>query len=91
MALELSSPAFAAGGNIPRRFTCDGDDVPPPLTWTGAPAGTHRYYFRLSALDVPAIGLKEGASREQVERAMTRHAIATAELMGRYSRRLQPA
>jgi phosphatidylethanolamine-binding protein (PEBP) family uncharacterized protein len=42
-------------------------------------------------LDVPTTGLKEGASREQIERAMARHTIATAELMGRYSRRLQPA
>ena len=36
----LASTAFAAGGSIPRRFTCDGADVSPALTWTGAPSGT---------------------------------------------------
>ena len=36
----LSSPAFAAQKAIPRRFTCDGEDVSPPLAWAGAPAGT---------------------------------------------------
>lgn len=36
----LTSTAFAAGGSIPRRFTCDGADVSPALTWTGAPSGT---------------------------------------------------
>src|SRR5689334_4920515 len=36
----LTSSAFAAGGAIPARFTCDGDDVSPPLAWNGAPPGT---------------------------------------------------
>jgi Raf kinase inhibitor-like YbhB/YbcL family protein len=34
---NLTSPAFAEGGEIPRRFTCDGEDVSPALEWTGAP------------------------------------------------------
>src|SRR5690349_4221307 len=38
--IALSSPAFANGGPIPRRFTCDADDVAPPLSWSGVPAGT---------------------------------------------------
>ena len=38
MALILSSPAFASHGEIPRRHTCDGDDVSPTLTWRGVPA-----------------------------------------------------
>jgi Raf kinase inhibitor-like YbhB/YbcL family protein len=37
---RLSSTAFADGGAIPRRFSCDGDDVSPDLTWEGAPADT---------------------------------------------------
>jgi Raf kinase inhibitor-like YbhB/YbcL family protein len=37
-ALRLASPAFPAGGRIPERFTCDGEDVSPPLAWTGPPA-----------------------------------------------------
>jgi Raf kinase inhibitor-like YbhB/YbcL family protein len=36
----LTSTEFAAGDLIPRRFTCDGADVSPELSWSGAPAGT---------------------------------------------------
>jgi Raf kinase inhibitor-like YbhB/YbcL family protein len=36
----LRSSAFAAGGTIPRRFTCDGEDVSPDLEWDGVPANT---------------------------------------------------
>jgi Raf kinase inhibitor-like YbhB/YbcL family protein len=36
--LALSSPAFGPGAAIPRRFTCDGDGVSPPLSWSGVPA-----------------------------------------------------
>jgi hypothetical protein len=35
----LTSPEFAEGGAIPRRFACDGDDASPPLSWSGAPDG----------------------------------------------------
>ena len=34
---HLTSPAFDEGGTIPRRFTCDGEDVSPALEWAGAP------------------------------------------------------
>jgi Raf kinase inhibitor-like YbhB/YbcL family protein len=36
----LTSTAFADGGAIPREFTCDGANVSPALSWSGAPAGT---------------------------------------------------
>jgi len=149
MSLALSSPAFGPGRDIPRSFTCDGENIPPHLIWTGAPTGvasfalivedpdapsgtfthwvifdipadrtdlpsgarsdavgvagrnsrgdvgymgpcppkgTHRYFFHLFALDVETLGLTAGATRRQVEEAMTPHTIATAELMGRYGR-----
>jgi Raf kinase inhibitor-like YbhB/YbcL family protein len=35
--LPLKSPAFSAGGTLPKRFTCDGEGVSPPLTWSGVP------------------------------------------------------
>src|SRR5437667_10161142 len=35
--LRLSS-AFVAGGTIPNRFTCDGEDESPPLAWSGVPS-----------------------------------------------------
>jgi Raf kinase inhibitor-like YbhB/YbcL family protein len=38
--LRLTSPAFENGAAIPAEFTCVGDDVSPPLAWTGVPAGT---------------------------------------------------
>ncbi len=37
MSLTLSSPAFTADAEIPRRYTCDGDDQSPPLDWSGVP------------------------------------------------------
>jgi Raf kinase inhibitor-like YbhB/YbcL family protein len=40
MDFKLSSTAFDEGGEIPARHTCDGEDVPPPLTWSGTPDGT---------------------------------------------------
>jgi len=48
------------------------------------PSGSHRYYFRLYALDVPSLNLKEGAARSEVETAMQGHIIGVAETMGRY-------
>jgi Raf kinase inhibitor-like YbhB/YbcL family protein len=40
MAISVSSSAFQEGGTIPAKYTCDGNDVSPPLKWTGAPEGT---------------------------------------------------
>jgi Raf kinase inhibitor-like YbhB/YbcL family protein len=48
------------------------------------PSGTHRYYFKVFALD-RTLDLKSGAKRKEVEAAMRGHVIAQGELMGRYS------
>jgi Raf kinase inhibitor-like YbhB/YbcL family protein len=48
------------------------------------PSGTHRYYFRIFALD-QMVDLAAGAKRRELEKAMKGHVIAQAELMGRYS------
>lgn len=37
-SIRLESPAFRDGGRIPARYTCDGQDVSPPLRWSGVPA-----------------------------------------------------
>jgi Raf kinase inhibitor-like YbhB/YbcL family protein len=50
------------------------------------PSGIHRYYFRLYALDVSSLNLKEGASRGEVENAMKNHVIGAADTMGRYEK-----
>jgi len=153
----LSSSAFASGGAIPKRYTCDDANVSPPLAWSGAPTGTksyalivddpdapdpaapkrvyvhcvlydipaavselaegeasassvegardginddkgrgwtgpcppisrHRYFHKLYALDVLLGDLGVNARKGDVERAMSGHVLATAELMGTYSR-----
>ncbi len=49
------------------------------------PGGTHRYYFRLYALDGP-LSLGNNATAKDVQTAMQGHTLASAELMGRYKR-----
>ncbi|NOY46426.1 MAG: YbhB/YbcL family Raf kinase inhibitor-like protein [Deltaproteobacteria bacterium] len=53
MAFEIRSPAFADGAEIPVRYTCDGDDVSPPLEWTGVPAGTQSLVLIVDDPDAP--------------------------------------
>ena len=36
--MELTSGAFGAGQSVPRRHSCEGEDLSPPLEWTGVPA-----------------------------------------------------
>jgi Raf kinase inhibitor-like YbhB/YbcL family protein len=36
-SIQLASPAFGAGSAIPTRYACDGQNVSPPLSWTGGP------------------------------------------------------
>ena len=50
------------------------------------PSGTHRYYFRLYAID-NALDLEPGATKAQVLSAMEGHVLDECELMGRYSKR----
>ena len=40
MQIEIKSSAFEEGGIIPKKYTCDGADVSPPLSWTSVPEGT---------------------------------------------------
>lgn len=40
MSLAITSTAFANSAEIPSLYTCEGDDISPPLAWTGVPAGT---------------------------------------------------
>ena len=50
------------------------------------PSGTHRYYFRIFALD-RELDLPSGAKRSQLDAAMKGHVVAQGELMGRYARK----
>lgn len=49
------------------------------------PSGIHRYFFKLYALD-RILGLGAGATKAQLEAAMSGHILGAAELIGRYSR-----
>ncbi|HYD39026.1 MAG TPA: YbhB/YbcL family Raf kinase inhibitor-like protein [Allosphingosinicella sp.] len=146
---SLTSREFAQGGQIPVRFSAYGDDVSPPLAWSGLPAGTktlaimmedpdassgkpyvhwlvwnldpaaggisrgsvtfgarlgrngrgfaayfgprppgksaHHYHFQAFALDTE-LGLKPGASREQLLSAMRGHVLAKAVLVGTFAK-----
>ena len=53
MALELSSSAFVQGGEIPLRYTCQGEDVSPPLAWRGVPEGTRSLVLIVDDPDAP--------------------------------------
>ena len=40
MSFSLTSPTFENGKDIPAKYTCEGADISPTLTWTGIPDGT---------------------------------------------------
>lgn len=154
MTFQLTSTGFSGGQRIPRRYTCEGEDLSPPLAWTDTPSsarsfmlvcddpdapagtwhhwalfdmpaavtklneglshdahveamrqaindfgeagyrgpcpprghGTHHYHFRMLALDVDKLSVKERAKCKEAEAAARSHVIATAELIGTYSR-----
>ena len=143
--LKVSSTAFDHNGPIPVKYTCEGDDVNPPLdiedipeharclaiivddpdapsglwvhwvTWNipvthhlkensapgmqgindfkkhryngpCPPSGTHRYFFKIYALNM-TLDLPVSAGKPELERAMSDHIIAFGELTGFYSRK----
>lgn len=53
MSLTLSSSAFHHNGEIPSRYTCDGQDISPPLAWSGMPAGTKSLVLIVDDPDAP--------------------------------------
>ena len=73
-SLRLESPAFRNGGAIPKRYTCDGQNVSPPLHWSGVPGRARELtllvedpdagrFMHWSLLAIPArtTGLREGS------------------------------
>jgi Raf kinase inhibitor-like YbhB/YbcL family protein len=79
MSLTISSPSFSNGGDIAKKFTCDGTDVSPQLSWTDPPAGTKTFALLADDPDAPVgnwnhwtmwnlppnlRGLPEGVSKE---------------------------
>lgn len=145
--MKITSPSFAHNQNIPPKYTCDGENINPPLqfsdipvdakslvlisddpdapmgTWVhwtiwnidpkiteivennvpaGAiegttsfgeigyggpcpPSGVHRYFFKLYALDTK-LDLQTSSKKEDLEKAMRKHILASAEIIGMYTR-----
>jgi Raf kinase inhibitor-like YbhB/YbcL family protein len=75
--------------------TIDEDSVPGTegtnswgrTSWGGPcpPSGTHRYFFKVYALDTK-LGLDSSAKKEDVEEAMGGHVLAKGEIVGKYAR-----
>ena len=81
--MRLTSAAFADGAAIPRRYTCDGEDLSPPLAWTDQPAETRSFallcydpdapggtWHHWAAYDIPAAltSLAQGAAQDAEKR-----------------------
>lgn len=82
--------------NIPtgtKKITGQPEGVPGKNSWGRTnyggpcpPSGTHRYFFKLYALDV-MLDIPAGSDKSQLIKAMQGHIVATATLMGTYQRR----
>lgn len=51
--MQLESTAFKNNGEIPAKYTCQGDDVSPPLSWKDVPAGTKSFALIVDDPDAP--------------------------------------
>jgi len=52
--MRIISASFEEAGMIPKEYTCDGEDVSPPLEWTGVPGGTRSLALVCDDPDAPA-------------------------------------
>jgi Raf kinase inhibitor-like YbhB/YbcL family protein len=53
MTLQITSSAFQHEGDIPSRYTCEGDDISPSLSWTGVPAEARSLVLIMEDPDAP--------------------------------------
>ncbi len=53
MTMVLSSSAFEPNRDIPAKYTADGEDVSPPLSWQGVPEGTQEFVLICDDPDAP--------------------------------------
>lgn len=52
-SLNLTSPVFEEGKNIPQKFTCDGQNISPEINWSGTPEGTKSFALICEDPDAP--------------------------------------
>ena len=52
--LAVTSPAFDEGEEVPERFSCEGENVPPPLRWSDIPEGTRELVLVMTDPDAPS-------------------------------------
>ncbi len=52
--LMVTSTAFTEGGNIPQKYSCQGEKVSPELKWSGAPAATKSFALIVEDPDAPS-------------------------------------
>jgi Raf kinase inhibitor-like YbhB/YbcL family protein len=53
MTISVTSPAFSDGDTIPQQYTCDGDDVSPPLAVRNVPSGAVELALLVEDPDAP--------------------------------------
>ena len=53
MDIRVTSIVFQEGGTIPLKYTCDGEDISPPLAWSSAPEGTKSFALISDDPDAP--------------------------------------
>jgi Raf kinase inhibitor-like YbhB/YbcL family protein len=53
MAMTLNSTAFKQNGHIPSKYTCEGDNISPPLAWDGVPEGAKSLVLIIDDPDAP--------------------------------------
>jgi Raf kinase inhibitor-like YbhB/YbcL family protein len=90
MVLAVSSSAFQEGGKIPTKYTCEGQDVSPALTWGEPPAETRSFALIVDDPDAPGgvfthwvlFNLPVG-SRELPEAVPTQAQLANGSLQGK--------
>ncbi len=53
MSFSLHTPGFGPGERIPEQYTCEGADLSPELSWSGAPPGTKSFALVVEDPDAP--------------------------------------
>jgi Raf kinase inhibitor-like YbhB/YbcL family protein len=53
MTISLTSSAFIEGAMIPQRYSCDGEDISPPIAWSNVPPGTRSFALICDDPDAP--------------------------------------